>query len=197
MKPEIICKSRRFLDRRQGCRLLYCGIKHSGKSSLARRAAAHLRWDYADSDELIMQSRPSSDSVRSFYQSVGKAAFMEAEYDHTLLHLQSAGSVCLALGGGAADNPQLLECCRKYGVLIFLDAPEQLLYERIVSGGIPPFLSADNPKESFRNLYERRRKVYLQHADVRLSTGGLSLDDAAAMLLDALDEIIARYYGRQ
>lgn len=180
-------------------RLLFFGIKHSGKSSIAALTAEHLGWECADSDDLVEKFLPQGSTIRSFYTREGRDAFQDLEYQACTDFLQNSSEVCsvIAMGGGACDNPRLMDLCRRSGIGLFLDVPEAVLYRRIISGGIPPFLSAEDPAESFHQLWKRRRSLYFSFCDAVLSGEDQPALQWAEFLIPRLSELCGRYYGRQ
>ncbi len=196
--PALCYLRKRKLSPGKPKRLFFLGIKHSGKSSAAWRSSFSLGWEYRDSDETILSFAGNTyPSVREFYRRAGKDLFMKTEYQAVSSLLEIPEDLCAALGGGACDNPELMELCRSSGILLFLDTPPLQVYERIMEGGLPPFLSSDDPWGSFLKLYDRRSAAYREHADVQLKLGNASLDEVTAFLEHSLDAIIARYYGRK
>ena len=156
--------------------LYLVGIKHSGKSKLGHVASVALgtryRTAFADIDELIMQSLKGSGviSVRQFYQSHGKEEFMRREYAalqeyvETLEHYRH-DVLIISTGGGACDNEPLVSFMKQSGKLLYLYLPEQILFERILASGIPPFISQEDPKRSFHELFTYRNARYRQISD--------------------------------
>ena len=57
--------------------LFFTGMKHSGKTTFARGTAERFSLTWADADDLILE-RIAPLSVREFYRSEGKEAFMRA-----------------------------------------------------------------------------------------------------------------------
>ncbi len=180
-------------------RLLFYGIKHSGKSTIASMTAEHLGWAVTDSDELVLKHLPQNSTIRSFYAKEGREAFSDLEYQVCAEFLQNSSETpsVIALGGGACDNPRLMDLCRRSGIGLFLDVPETVLYRRIMSGGIPPFLSAEDPAESFHQLWKRRRNLYYSFCDAVLSGEDQPAPQWAEYLIQKLSELCERYYGRQ
>ncbi len=180
-------------------RLCFFGMKHTGKSSLARSAAASLDIPWYDSDHLIASVLPEDMTLRDWYRREGILRFMELEYELTdrLCREQQNQSFSLSLGGGACENDRLMKLCSDEGILILLDAPAEALYNRIIPKGIPPFLDHRDPWGSFLKLYERRMNTYRSSCDVSVSLGEASLNRSEHYMCGQLPEIIARYYGRK
>lgn len=157
------------------------GIKHSGKSSVGAYAAKVLgdasTNNFIDTDDLVISHMDGRfQSIREFYRTEGAEAFKELEVVSLRSYLDSRdtsvpGLLIIATGGGACDNPPLVDLMRATGILLYLEVPEKTLFDRIMKNGIPPFLSADQPETSFHDLYVHRDGRYRQISDymVRLS----------------------------
>ena len=60
--------------------LFFVGIKHSGKTTFAKRISSRLSLPSFDTDDLILLSL-NGESVRDFYKREGKEAFMKIRQD--------------------------------------------------------------------------------------------------------------------
>ncbi len=146
--------------------LFFCGIKHCGKSTLGKLVARQLGYNWADLDDLVLKEISGYQSIRSFYREQGQLAFQREEYkalQQFLSHTQ--GPSLVSLGGGACDNAKLVQLAKQYGRLIYLYVEEGVLLERILKGGVPPFLDSNDPKGSFSDLYTQRDERYRNICD--------------------------------
>jgi shikimate kinase len=50
------------------------------------------------------------------------------------------------------------------------------------TGELPPFLNTENPRETHRQLHERRGKIYRERAAITVRAGNTPEETAAAML---------------
>ena len=166
------------------------GIKHSGKTSLARRLAWAWRARFVDLDDLIEQvyRKDRAVSYREIYRQHGIAYFreLEAQAAERLASTAKAEQVSACLGGGTIENRVAMQTLKSSGLLVYLaDAAEQL-YGRIMQGELPASLSADHPREDFLALFDRRAPLYEQAADLIVSVKGLDVHQAFDALLSAL-----------
>ncbi len=163
-------------------KILYLvGLKHSGKSRLGRFASVALgtsfRVAYTDTDDLILKTlRGTGLSVRDYYRQEGKDAFMQHEYEVVQHYVQEIKQqdhelAIISMGGGVCDNESLVLLMQETGLLLYLSVSEDVLFQRIMDGGVPPFLSEADPKGSFHDMYALRNERYRQISDymVRLS----------------------------
>lgn len=181
-------------DPKRSDHLFLCGIKHSGKSTIGASLSALLSKQFADSDTLLLEfladSLLAGLSVREVYSLVGKSRFMLLEFlamGELISHAQQ--QYIIALGGGVCDNTPLIDLLKRSGSTIFLDLPEQVLFERISQGGIPPFLDQNDPKGSFKRLYLSRRASYLSFCDLAISLMGVeSIEQVTQIVATQVEE---------
>jgi shikimate kinase len=147
------------------------GVKHSGKSTLAKQVALILRVPYIDIDEVI--EKQSGMTPRALFLARGEDGFNEAE-------LQACRSVCgayakgvaafakddgmfakdsgaiVATGGGLCDNILAFDCVRGTGLVVYLDVHEPVIFKRIFKKAhpatdgslqnLPDYIARGNPR---------------------------------------------------
>lgn len=170
--------------------LFFCGIKHSGKTSLGRLVAQKAGYRCIDNDDLILTDRPELSSIRELYKNEGKAAFMAQETASLEQYLSSSPqNTIISLGGGACDNKRLISLAKESGTMIYLKVPEEILLKRILKGGVPPFLDPLNVKGSFSELYKSRDALYGKFSDIVIELYTYSdINENAAYLFSRLSE---------
>ena len=167
--------------------LVILGIKHSGKSTLGKRLGQDLNCDFYDLDEYILKMHNHFASVRELYQARGKKYFQKMEKKILKFFYkkfaQQEGNI-LALGGGTIENRAQIKMIKKRATLIYLYNEPQALFERIIAGGLPPFVNKENPYRDFCKIFEKRDKMCKYFADFVLYINNLSVDDAFKSLKD-------------
>jgi shikimate kinase len=180
------------------------GIKHSGKSSIGKAAAIMLSIPFFDLDNLMVDKCGSGiKSARDIYNKYGKEGFQEIETDALenfieYIKKEQIKSCILALGGGTIENSGasaiLEKSAEESGIKIYLKAPRELLYSRIIKKGIPPFLSKENPEKDFSVLYSRRDSLYSAFADIIYTVReNVPVEENARNLCGVLEE---KYAGK-
>ena len=91
----------------------------------------------------------------------------------------------IALGGGAAGNPFLTtDELKKLGFWIFLDVAPEVAYQRILHGGLPPFLQKEeDPEQAFLQLCRERTTRFRELADLIYPIHGERPPEAEAEIL--------------
>lgn len=185
--------------------IIFSGLKHSGKSSLARLVSQRFGWPAQDLDVLIarlaVREHPELSGagdhaavVRSLYRTFGKEVFQRYE----ALAASEAGARedpadrerfgILSLGGGTMENEAAMAVLGSHGMVIFLDAPCDILFERIMRGGVPAFLDPLDPRKSFQTLYQRRRTLGMAQAHQVVALGTMNLEEAYSELVPLIKE---------
>ena len=164
-------------------RIFFAGIKHSGKTGMAKLVSAMSGLPCADSDDLILPLiQPMS--VREFYKTDGKVAFMEKEAEAVREYISSHDSFIISLGGGACDNSALTDMIRSNnGRIVYLKRPENSMLPVILKHGVPAFLDPDDIEGSFHEVYERRDAMYRKVADLIIDLGPYGDKAEAAVLI--------------
>ena len=152
-------------------KLFFVGIKHSGKTTFAKRIAMRFGYEFSDADGLILEHL-DGESIRDFYKREGKDAFMSIEKKAIEEYLESNDkNIVLSLGGGAADNEALMSTLKKSGKIIYLTRKESEILPVILKHGIPAFLDPNNLEGSFHAIYEKRDNIYKLWADSIIDLG--------------------------
>ncbi len=136
-----------------------CGFMGCGKSYMGRKLAKKLSCTLVDLDAYIEEKEGKS--IPEIFADEGEAHFrtLEAKY------IREMPENCIvATGGGAVINPVTAETARNAGTVVFLDADFELCYSRIKGDTHRP-LVMKNTKEQLKELFDKRRKIYLEHSD--------------------------------
>lgn len=183
------------------------GMKHCGKSTLGKKAAARMNVPFFDLDDIILRlynSRSTGPveeiSVREVYKETGKRGFLELEAEgarqiavslapEKVPDEGSAISGVCSLGGGTIENSRAMKQLSKHGLFCYIREDAEVLFDRIISRGIPAFLDPADPWEDFLRLYSRRTALYEGKADINLEAGGRGIDDIFEDLITAIKEV--------
>lgn len=167
------------------CRLILIGFMGSGKSTVGRRIAALLGWDFVDFDDAI--ERRTGRSVPEIFRRDGEAAFrsLEAELTEELAHRTH---VVLAPGGGWITQPELLELFGGDTLVVWLRvSPAEAVRRAEHDEARRPLLAGPDPLHTARRLMRQREPLY-RMADMVVDVDALSPDEIAASVVDRIDE---------
>ena len=173
-------------QRLEGLNLYLVGMMGSGKSTAGRHLAELLGYRFLDADSSIEQvaGRP----IPEIFAREGEAGFRQLEAA-VLNQIASWHSLVVATGGGVVTRPENWGQLHQ-GVVIWLDAPEALLLERLSGDPTPrPLLQADDPAARLQALVAERRPLYAQ-ADLHIVQDGRPAEQVAAQIIEALPRVL-------
>ena len=137
---------------------------------MAKLVSVILGKESADSDELALSCLDGL-SVREFYRTRGKEAFMDTEYEVVREYVETHQDFILSLGGGAADNRKLMDYLKENGRIIYLRREESEMLPVILKHGIPAFLDSNDLEGSFHRVYTERDRIYMENSDLVIELG--------------------------
>jgi shikimate kinase len=173
-------------QRLEGLNLYLVGMMGSGKSSAGRHLAERLGYRFLDADSSIEQV--AGRSIPELFASEGEAGFRDLEAA-VLNQIASWHSLVVATGGGVVTRPENWGQLQQ-GVVIWLDAPDALLLERLSADPTPrPLMQSADPAARLAELMSERRPLYAQ-ADLHIVQDGRSADQVAEQVLEALPGVL-------
>ena len=173
-------------QRLEGLNLYLVGMMGSGKSTAGRHLAQLLGYRFLDADSSIEQV--AGRAIPQIFASDGEEGFRDLEAA-VLNQIASWHSLVVATGGGVVTRPENWGQLHQ-GVVIWLDAPDALLLERLSSDPTPrPLLQAEDPAARLAALLAERKPLYAQ-ADLHILQDGRPADQVAAQILEALPGVL-------
>jgi shikimate kinase len=161
--------------------IVLIGFMGCGKSSVGRRVAGLTGHRFVDTDELVVQAEDRA--ISEIFADHGEAYFREVE-QRVLEETIGVCGIILSTGGGLILREANRIALKKIGIIGWLDAEGDILFERASRSGKRPLLQTENPRETFDKLLESRREIYTSAADFRVDTTHMNHDDAAQHVLD-------------
>jgi shikimate kinase len=133
----------------------------AGKTTVGRQLAKRLQRRFLDSDHEI-EARTGV-RIPVIFEIEGEAGFRRRE-SQVLAELAREKDLVLATGGGAVLALENRRCLRESGLVVYLHAPPEILYERTRHDRNRPLLQVEDPLATLRLLYEQRDPVYREVA---------------------------------
>ncbi|MDY6897178.1 MAG: shikimate kinase [Cyanobacteriota bacterium] len=148
----------------QGINLYLIGMMGAGKTTVGRLLASELGYGFVDTDEVITAS--AKKSINQIFAEEGEAEFRQLESD-VLSQVSAYTRLTVATGGGIIlkrENWSYLH----HGLIVWLDATPELLYNRLKEDTTRPLLQDSNPLLKITNILKERESLYTL-ADLRIT----------------------------
>ena len=162
--------------------IILIGMPGAGKSTLGIVLAKIMNYDFMDAD-LVIQNQCDK-TLQKLIDACGPEGFIEVE-NQILGDIQASKSI-IATGGSAVYSDEAMRHLAEIGTVVYL----QISYDELVSrlhdlqergvvlkGGIGM---------SLRELYDERKPLYEQYAEITIDVNDLSITAAARKVADAL-----------
>ena len=159
------------------------GMMGAGKTTVGRLLARRLRLRFVDSDREI-EARCGV-KIPVIFEIEGEAGFRAREA-LAIEALTALGGVVLATGGGAVLAEPNRQHLAARGIVVYLSARPEDLYERVRHDRNRPLLAGGEPLTRLRELHVQRDPLYRSVADIVLETGAQSVQSLSRQLLERL-----------
>jgi shikimate kinase len=134
------------------------GFMGCGKSTVGRALADELGWSFFDLDDEIESG--ASSTISEIFDKQGEQIFRALEASalaKRVKAVQAGRPQVIALGGGALMDDKNFELVSNHGVVVWLDAPFDLIEKRVAAESHRP-LARD--REKLRQLFDARSPRY-------------------------------------
>ncbi len=186
-EPDVKAVSHAPLARRlEGLNLYLVGMMGTGKSAVGGPLADALGYRFIDADAVLEQA--AGRTIPEIFASDGEAGFRALE-TAVLGQISGWHSLVVATGGGVVTRPENWGHMHQ-GVVVWLDAPAELLLQRLGADPTPrPLMQAPDPEARLGALLAERRPLYAQ-ADLTIQQNGEPPEVVAAQILEGLPALI-------
>jgi len=157
--------------------LVLIGPMGAGKTSVGRRVARALGRPFSDTDKIVVRDHGP---IRDLFATAGESRFRELEREAVVEALTRGGVI--ALGGGAVLDAQTRARLEPHRVVLLTVAPHVVASR--IHGDDRPLLGGEDPVARWSRIFEERRPVYEQTADI-------AFDTSSGPLSRVVDDIVA------
>ena len=162
--------------------IVLIGFMGAGKSSIGRALSRRLHLRLVDTDAAI--EAETGQTISQLFAARGEVTFrgIETQFLERLAHQKAA---IVATGGGVVTRPENWPLLRRLGVIVYLKASPDVLFERVRKHSHRPLLQTENPRDAFDRLLSSRVALYEQ-ADMIVETAQRRPHEVAALLAERL-----------
>lgn len=157
----------------------------AGKSSVGRCLERRVGLARVDTDELL--SKKFGMPIHEIFSKHGEAQFREAETE-ILRSLTLPHPAIIVTGGGIVLRPENVQLLKQLGTIIWLNADENIMFERATRKSDRPLLQTEDPRATFESLLHARQAIYANAADIRIETNHLAHEEVAEAILKQIDQ---------
>ncbi len=162
--------------------IVLVGLMGAGKSTVGRRLAMRLALPFVDADTEIESA--AGMSIADIFAQFGEDYFRDGER-RVIQRLIDGRPKVIATGGGAFVNDETRALILSDALAIWLDAPVEVLAERVRRRDTRPLLRGKDPATVLRELAAVRNPLYAL-AHLRIPSANAPHDTTVRAIMEAL-----------
>ncbi|MCA1991591.1 MAG: shikimate kinase [Coleofasciculus sp. S288] len=159
----------------KGINVFLIGMMGTGKTTVGQQLAPQLGYRFFDTDVLIEQI--AGKTINEIFTADGEDSFRQLEAQ-VLSELSAYNHLTIATGGGIVLR-RMNWSYLHHGLIVWLDAPVEVLIERLKNDTTRPLLQTPNPAQALQTLLDQRRNLYAE-ADLRIPVNTSDTPEAIA-----------------
>ena len=160
--------------------LILIGYMGCGKSSVGKKIAEAAGLNFLDTDALIEEKEGCS--ISQIFATRGEAYFrvLETQCIQELLEEKQKGNGSLQLisvGGGLPVREENRTLLKQLGVVIYLKATEETIYQRLKGDTTRPLLQGENQIQKIKDMMAQRESKYMDAANYVVAVDEKTIDE--------------------
>lgn len=159
--------------------IVLIGFMGSGKSMVARKLAERLKCQVISTDDLA-EAREGK-AIHDIFESKGEAYFRDIE-QNIIKEVSPRQGIIIDCGGGVVLRKENLQDLKSNGIVFYLQATPEIIYQRIKNEGHRPLLIGPDPLGCIKELLNQRLPLYNQ-ADYVIDANDASVEGPVVEIL--------------
>jgi len=162
--------------------IVLIGFMGSGKSKISREIGRRLKKEVIATDDLAEISEGMS--IHEIFKAKGEAYFRDLEHS-IIKDLASRQGIVIDCGGGVVLRKENLKLLKTNGIVFYLQATPEVIYQRIKHETHRPLLKTSDPLGCIKELYQQRLPLYSQ-ADYTIDANAASIEGPITEILEKI-----------
>lgn len=165
--------------------IMLIGFMGVGKSTVSKELSKKFDMPEIDMDVMIVEKEDKS--INDIFAEKGEEYFRKVETE-CLIDIQKNKGYIVSCGGGVVVKDENINHMKNGGVILFLTATPETIYNRVKDDDSRPILKGNKNVEFIEQLMNKRKDRYLAVADIVVSTDNKSIREIVDEIIDKLDE---------
>lgn len=164
--------------------LVLIGFMGCGKTTLGRKLAARLSYEFIDTDKMIETEEGMA--ISDIFALKGEPYFRTLE-KKAVIKLSGKKQCVIATGGGIIKKESNVNLLSKNGIIIYLKATPEHIYRNIGNDKNRPLLQGGDKMTLIRTLLEERIPAYEKYAEISVDVTGGTVNQITDRIVNALE----------
>ena len=164
--------------------IVLVGFMGSGKSLVSKEISRRLKKEVISTDDLI--EKREGKSIADIFRDSKETYFRKLEKE-VVKEVAAKQGVIIDCGGGVVLDEENIKTLKENGILFYLKASAECLYQQIQLGKPRPLLQVPDPLGKVKELLKQRENYYSK-ADHTIDCDFTTVDDMANKILRKLEQ---------
>ena len=156
------------------------GYRGTGKTTLGRALGTELKHQFVDIDELIVEK--SGMTIPQIFEKQGEGRFRDIKSE-MLNGISKEQNLVVATGGGIIEREENRKILKNSGMIIYLKASADVIYQRIGGDTNRPALTQKSEKDEITHMLDKRKLIYEDLANYTLDTESHNLQECLNLIV--------------
>ena len=143
--------------------IVLIGFMGCGKTTIGKELAKNLSFSFIETDIVIEQEQ--NKTINQIFSIFGEQYFRELE-KQTYLKVSNLRNYIISTGGGVVKYEQNIINLKKNGIIIYLKATPEKIYENLKYDNKRPLLNTKNKYKTISTLLNEREPLYAKYSDI-------------------------------
>ena len=165
--------------------IVLVGFMGCGKTTIGKKLARANSYMFIDMDDEIVNK--AGMEITEIFEKYGEAEFRRMETE-LCAELSTRQGCVIATGGGVIKNERNMELLKKNGVVLYIKASPEHIYNNIKNDKSRPLLNGGDKMKKIGEMMEERKPLYEQRCDLTADITGMKSNAAVEFIMDILKE---------
>ncbi|MCK4260440.1 MAG: 3-dehydroquinate synthase [Halanaerobiales bacterium] len=165
--------------------IVLIGMMGSGKSTVGKLLAERMGFGFIDTDARLEDW--TGRKISEIFATDGEEEFRRLETEVVQQVAKRTGQI-IATGGGVVLRSENVKALREKGIVVFLDAGLEILFQRLMDDDSRPLLQTDDPKKKLEDILKNRLPLYREAADIEIDTNLLNTEQVVSRIIHNNEE---------
>jgi shikimate kinase len=163
--------------------IVLIGMMGVGKSSVGRCLERRTGLQRFDTDEIVAERLGMP--IAEIFSRFGEERFRRAETE-ALSELRPNQPAIIVTGGGVVLRDENVQHLKRLGLVVWLDAEDDVLFERASRKRNRPLLATDDPRATLSQLSAERASLYAEASELRIDTTERGHEEVTELILSSV-----------
>ena len=155
-----------------------------GKSTVAKMLCEKTGAACMEMDQVIVEQQDME--ISDIFDEYGEKYFRRLETD-LLEELKEKKNLVVSTGGGIVLREKNVQIMRESGIVVYLTAKPEVIYERVKDNRNRPLLNDNMSVEYIEEMLRDRKELYRDAAHIKVSTNNKSIDEIVEEICECLE----------